>query len=72
MVMSLSQGNPLFAFWFTYQAIIKGYLLISAQKIMPAIKFKSCQALDSWNSLELPCIIFKHCSQLVELKLTKA
>lgn len=27
-VIDISQGNPLFAFWYTYQAIVKGFLIV--------------------------------------------
>jgi len=39
-------------------------------KIVPAIKFKSCAMLDSWNNLEIPAVIFKHKCALIESKLT--
>ena len=69
-VMSLSQGNPLYSFWFTYQAITKGFLFVREAKIVPATKFRTCLMLDCWNSLELPAVIYKHSCQLVEGKLT--
>jgi hypothetical protein len=46
MALNLSQGNPLFAFWYMYQALIKGFLVIRDNKIMPSVKFKKAVAFD--------------------------
>ena len=71
MALNLSQGNPLYAFWFIYQALIRGFILIRENKIMPGHKFKSCVSVDfQWTCLEMPCVIFKHHCELLESKLT--
>ena len=50
-IMRLSMGNPLIAFWFTYQAIIGDFVQIIKQKLLPTQKFTNSVAMNNWTNL---------------------
>ena len=57
--MTISGGNPLTAFWFTFQAMIGKFVKIKDHKLVPTPKFRTSIALNDWTNLELPWPLFK-------------
>ena len=58
-IMTISMGNPLTAFWFTFQAMLGKFVQIKDHMLVPTSKFRASMTLNDWTNLDLPWPLFK-------------
>ena len=64
--MQISEGIPLTAFWFTFQAMLGRFVKIKDQKLVPSEKFRTSKSLNDWTNLDLPWPLFKQNQVLIQ------
>ena len=69
VIMTISGGNPLTAFWFTFQAMLGKFVKIKDHKLVPTPKFRTSIALNDWTNLELPWPLFKQNQVMIQKSL---
>lgn len=65
-IMAISEGIPLTAFWFTFQAMLGRFVKIKDQKLVPSDKFRTSKALNDWTNLDLPWPLWKQNQVLIQ------
>lgn len=58
-IMAISFGNPLTAFWFTYQAMVSNFVTIKDFTLRPTEKFNTSKTMNDWTALNLPWPLYK-------------
>ena len=64
--MLISEGNPLTAFWFTFQAMLGKFVKIKDQVLVPTNKFRTSKTLNEWTNLDLPWPLFKQNQVMIQ------